>query len=195
LNAYHVSMIAYVLEQLRATPDGDGTLLDDTLLLYGSPMGDSNLHNHKRVPFFIAGGAGGALTGGLHLKAPDGTPLANGMLTVLRTLGLGDLESFGDSTGPFPLSSAWVSPFVPRGARSGRCRSSRPSLSCRWRSGSASTPRCSHGCRRSCSGRCRASPPPAVCCWSSRGPIQEPTRASRGPSTAIYASGCMRCPI
>jgi len=103
LNAYHVSMIPYVLDKLRRIPDGDGTLLDHTMLLYGSAMGDSNLHNHKRVPFFLAGGAGGALEGGRHLKTPAGTPLANVMLAVLHTLGLDDLTGFGDSEGVFPL--------------------------------------------------------------------------------------------
>jgi Protein of unknown function (DUF1552) len=104
LNAYHVGTIAYFLEQLRNTPDGGGPLLDNTLLLYGSPMGDSNQHNHKRVPFFVAGHAGGALKGGVHLKAPTGTPLANVMLTLLHKLGLDDLPSFGDSTGVFELT-------------------------------------------------------------------------------------------
>jgi hypothetical protein len=63
--------------------------------------GDSNQHNHRRVPFFVAGRAGGALPGGLHLKAPNGTPPANVMLTLLQKLGLDDLTSFGDSTGAF----------------------------------------------------------------------------------------------
>jgi hypothetical protein len=103
MNAYHVSMIPYVLEKLKNTPDGDGNLLDHTLLLYGSAMGDSNLHNHKRVPFFMAGGAGGALKGGEHIKAPNGTPLANVMLSVLHKLGLNDVPSFGDSEGVFEL--------------------------------------------------------------------------------------------
>jgi len=92
-----------VLEKLKNTPDGDGTLLDNTLLLYGSAMGDSNLHNHKKVPFFLVGGAGGALNGGRHLKAPAGTPLADVMLSVLHTLGLDDVASFGDSEAVFPL--------------------------------------------------------------------------------------------
>ena len=67
-------------------------------------MGDSNLHNHKRVPFFIAGRAGGAIPGGLHLKAPAGTPLANVMLSLLHALGVEDLGQFGDSTGRFDLT-------------------------------------------------------------------------------------------
>jgi hypothetical protein len=96
-------MIRHALEKLRDTPDGDGNLLDHTLLLYGSAMGDSNVHNHKRVPFFMAGHAGGALQGGLHLKAPNATPLANVMLTVLHKLGVDDISSFGDSEGTFEL--------------------------------------------------------------------------------------------
>ena len=103
INTYHVGLIPYFLERLRNTPDEDGTLLDSTLLLYGSPMGDSNLHNHKRVPFFVAGRAGPSIPGGLHLKAPNETPLANVMLTVLRALGLEEMERFGDSSGAFAL--------------------------------------------------------------------------------------------
>jgi len=105
LNMYHVSMIPYFLEKLKNTPDGDGNLLDNTLVLYGSPMGDSHLHNHKRCPFFLAGRTGRQLRGGLHIKAPDGTPMANAMLTVLHKLGLEDIPSLGDSTGEFDLTS------------------------------------------------------------------------------------------
>ena len=104
INAYHVGMLPYFLEQLKNTPDDGGTLLDSTVVIYGSPMGDSNLHNHKRVPFFIAGRAGGAIPGAVHLKAPAGTPLANVMLSVLDALGVDDLVRFGDSTGRFGLS-------------------------------------------------------------------------------------------
>jgi len=83
--------------------DLDGTLIDNALVLYGSAMGDSNMHTHERVPLFVTGHAGGALTGGVHVKAPAGTPLANVMLTLLRRLGLDDLPEFGDSTGAFDL--------------------------------------------------------------------------------------------
>ena len=102
LNTFHVGLVPYFLEKLRRTPDEDGTLLDNTLLIYGSPMGDSNLHNHKRVPIFLAGHAGGALKGHLHLKTPDGTPTANMYLTLLRRLGI-PTESFGDSTGELAI--------------------------------------------------------------------------------------------
>jgi hypothetical protein len=106
INKYHVGLVPYFLEKLRSLPDADGgTLLDNTLVLYGSPMGDSNVHNHKRVPLFLAGRAGGALKGNLHVKAADGTPMANAMLTVAHSLGL-DMPSFGDSTAPLDLNGA-----------------------------------------------------------------------------------------
>jgi hypothetical protein len=104
INSYHVSMVPYFLQKLQRTPDVDGTLLDNTLIIFGSPMGNSNVHNHKRCPLFLAGHAGGRLKGGLHLKAPDGTPMANVFLTVLHDLGV-ELESFGDSTGRFDLNT------------------------------------------------------------------------------------------
>jgi len=106
INKYHVSLVPYLLEKLKSTPDGDGgSVLDNTVVLYGSPMGDSNVHNHKRVPLFLAGRAGGGLKGNLHVKAADGTPLANAMLTVAHKLGL-DMQSFGDSTGELDLNAA-----------------------------------------------------------------------------------------
>ena len=105
INTYHVSMVPYFLEKLKNTPDGDGNLLDNSVVLYGSPMGNSNVHNHKRVPLFLAGHAGGALKGNLHIKATDGTPLANAMLAMAQKLDL-DLPSFGDSTGAMDLNAA-----------------------------------------------------------------------------------------
>lgn len=103
LNAFHVGQIPYFLERLKNTPDGDATLLDNTVLLYGSAMGDSNQHNHRRVPFFIVGRAGGAIPGGWHLKAPNQTPLADVMLSVLHALGMDDVTAFGDSESAFSL--------------------------------------------------------------------------------------------
>jgi len=106
INRYHVSLVPYFLEKLKNTPDGDGSsVLDNSVIIYGSPMGDSNVHNHKRVPMFVAGHAGGALKGNVHVKAADGTPMANAMLTVAHKLGL-DMPSFGDSTGELDLNAA-----------------------------------------------------------------------------------------
>jgi hypothetical protein len=98
LNRYHVSKLAYFLDKLKATPDGDGSLLDHSLVLYGSPMGDSNIHNHKRVPMLIAGHANGRIKGNTHVIAVDETPMANVLFTVLRRLGM-NVDSVGDSTG------------------------------------------------------------------------------------------------
>jgi len=106
INKYHVSMIPYFLEKLKNTPDGESNVLENTLLLYGSPMGNSNVHNHKRCPLFLAGHAGGALKGGLHVKAADGTPMANALLTAAHALGLEDMKSIGDSTGAMDLNAA-----------------------------------------------------------------------------------------
>jgi Protein of unknown function (DUF1552) len=105
INRHHVSLVPYFLEKLKNLREGDSNLLENTLVIYGSPMGNSNVHNHKRCPLFLAGRAGGHMKGNLHLKAPDGTPMANVMLTLLHDLGLDDLESFGDSTGEFALST------------------------------------------------------------------------------------------
>jgi len=105
LNRYHVSMVPYLLDKLKKTPDGDSNLLDNSLILYGSPMADSNIHNHRRAPLFLAGHAGGRLKGGMHIKAADGTPMANSMLTMLRMVGRDDLKQFGDSTGELDLNN------------------------------------------------------------------------------------------
>jgi hypothetical protein len=102
LNRYHVSLVPYLLEKLKSTPDGDGNLLDHSMVLYGSPMGDGNVHNHKRVPLFLAGHANGGLKGNLHLRCPDGTPMANVLLTMLHKLGV-NVKSFGDSTGEIAI--------------------------------------------------------------------------------------------
>jgi hypothetical protein len=106
INKYHLSMMPYFLEKLKNTPDGDRTLLDNSLVIYGSPMGDPNVHNHKRCPLFFAGHAGGRLKGGLHIKAADGTPMANPLLTAAHALGMDDMATFGDSTAPLDLNSA-----------------------------------------------------------------------------------------
>ena len=103
INRYHLSMMPYFLDKLRRTPDGEGTLLDNTLVIYGSPMGNSNVHNHKRCPLFLAGHAGGQLKGGVHIKAPDGTPMANAMLSMMHMLGL-ETDKFGDSTQAMDLN-------------------------------------------------------------------------------------------
>jgi hypothetical protein len=104
INAYHVGLLPYLLEKLKKTPDSEGTLLDNTAIIYGSPMGNSNVHNHKRCPLIVAGHGGGAIKGNMHVKAAEGTPMANAMLTVLHSLGA-QVESFGDSSGTLDLNA------------------------------------------------------------------------------------------
>ena len=103
INRYHVAMLPYFLDKLKNTREGDSNLLDKTTIIYGSPMGDPNLHNHRRCPLILLG-HGAGLEGNLHLKAPDGTPMANVMLSLLHRLGIDNVKSFGDSTGEFALS-------------------------------------------------------------------------------------------
>jgi hypothetical protein len=102
LNTYHVGLFAYFLEKLRATPDGDGTLLDHSLILYGSGMSDGNQHNHTDLPVVLAGGASGHLKGGRHLRHPKNTPMANLLVAMLDTLDI-PTDKFGDSNGEVNL--------------------------------------------------------------------------------------------
>ncbi len=100
INQYHVKMLAYFVDKLKKTNDGDGTLLDHTLILYGTNMGDSNQHLHYDVPHILVGGAGGKLQGGRHLAYPSKTiTTGNLLLSVLSMYGIHQ-DSIGDSTGP-----------------------------------------------------------------------------------------------
>ena len=104
---YRVSQLPYLLDKLKATPAGDGSnLLDQSVVMWGSPMSDPNIHNHRRCPLIFLGKGNGILEGNLHLKAADGTPMANVMLRMMQDLGHTDMDSFGDSTGSFMLKSA-----------------------------------------------------------------------------------------
>jgi hypothetical protein len=101
LNRYHVSLIPYFLDKLKNTPDGDGSLLDHSIVLYGSPMGDSNVHNHKRVPIVMVG-HGGGVKGNQHFATKDETPMANVLLSIAQKLGV-KTETFGDSNGTIAI--------------------------------------------------------------------------------------------
>jgi hypothetical protein len=98
INRYHLTMLAYYVDKLKNTPDGEGNLLDHSLVLYGSPMGDGNVHGHRRVPMVLMGHANGALQGNLHVSSKDKTPQANILLTTLQKLGV-EIDKVGDSTG------------------------------------------------------------------------------------------------
>ena len=109
INRFHVSLFAYFLEKMKATPEGNGSLLDHSLYLYGSGMGNPNVHDHQNLPIIVAGGAAGNMRGGRHIKFDKPTPLANLHLTLLNKVGV-HVESFADSKGqvkalfePLPL--------------------------------------------------------------------------------------------
>jgi hypothetical protein len=103
INKYHVAMLPYFLDKLANTKDGDGSLLDTTTILYGSPMADGNLHNHRRCPLIVLSGDQNMAPGNAHLKATDGTPMADVFLSLLHRFGVDDVHSFGDSMAPFAL--------------------------------------------------------------------------------------------
>ena len=98
INQFHVSLFGEFLARLKATPEGNGTLLDHSLYLYGSGMGNPNVHDHTNLPILVAGGAAGGMKGGRHLRFPKPTPLANLHLTLLDKVGV-RLDSFADSKG------------------------------------------------------------------------------------------------
>jgi hypothetical protein len=103
LNAYHTrTTIAYLLRKLADTPDGDGSLLDHSIIVYGSGMANPNQHDHNPLPMLLAGGASGGLEGGRHIRAADDTPFANLLVSVLDKLGV-PVTSFGDSTGALEI--------------------------------------------------------------------------------------------
>ncbi len=98
INAFHVSLFAEFLERMKATPEAGSTLLDNSLFLYGSGMGNPNLHDHSNLPVIVAGGAAGGMKGGRHIRFEKPTPLANLHLTLLDKAGV-KLDAFGDSNG------------------------------------------------------------------------------------------------
>jgi len=100
IQLYHVALFASYVEKLRATPDGDGSLLDHMMLLFGGGISNSDRHTHGPLPTLLVGGGAGALKGGRHLVYPDDTPLTNLQLTLLDKLGV-PVEKLGDSTGQF----------------------------------------------------------------------------------------------
>jgi hypothetical protein len=98
INAFHVSLFSYFLQKLKATSEGNGSLLDHSVYLYGSGMGNPDVHDHVNLPILVAGGAAGKLEGGHHIKYPEPTPLANLHLTLLEKVGV-RLDAFADSKG------------------------------------------------------------------------------------------------
>ncbi len=104
IDTYHVQMLAYLLEKMAATPDGDGSLLDHSLIMYGSGMGNGNLHRHTDLPILLAGKLGGKYKTGYHYDYKMDTPMANLLVTILDNAGV-PIEKLGDSTGPLKLEA------------------------------------------------------------------------------------------
>jgi hypothetical protein len=102
VNHYHVSLFSEYVEKLRTTPDGDGSLLDHTVILYGAGMNEGNGHIPRNLPLLLVGGGGGTLRSGRHIRYDAGTPLANMQLSLLDKLGV-QIEEHGNSTGPVSL--------------------------------------------------------------------------------------------
>jgi hypothetical protein len=99
IDELHVGMFAYLLKKLKETPDGEGTLLDHSMVLFGSSISESNIHTHDDLPIVLAGGASGRLQGNRHLVYPRETPLNNLFLNMFDMAGLPHIDGFGDSTG------------------------------------------------------------------------------------------------
>jgi len=98
INTYHVEQLAYLINRLKTTPDGDGTLLDHSMILYGSSIADGNRHTHTDLPLALIGGGSGTLKGGRHIRYADETPMTNLLLALLDKAGV-HTEKLGDSTG------------------------------------------------------------------------------------------------
>ena len=105
INRYHVGQLPYLLDKLASVDEGGTSLLDKTMIIFGSPMADGNLHNHRRCPLIVLGGSHPNIDGNVHIKAADGTPMADAMLSLIHGLGMEDVETFGDSTGPLSLQA------------------------------------------------------------------------------------------
>ena len=110
INTYRLGQMAYFLEKMKNTVEGGASLLDRTAIVWGSPMGDPNLHNHRRCPLLLMGRANGALEGNLHLRAPQGTPMANVFVSLMRAIGHDDPRPVRRQHGCIPAG-------LPQGAR------------------------------------------------------------------------------
>jgi hypothetical protein len=105
INVFHTKMLAYYLDRLSATPDGDGSLLDHAMILYGSALSDGNLHLYTNLPLLLVGGSAVGIKGGRHIRFPKGTPMTNLLLTMLDKANVPHVEKLGDSTGRLDLTS------------------------------------------------------------------------------------------
>ncbi len=102
INHYHVQQLAYFLQRLKSTPEGDGTLLDHCMIVYGSGLSDGNRHNNENLPVLLAGGGGGTIQTGRHIKYAEETPMCNLFVSLLDRVGV-SVDYLGDSTGRLPF--------------------------------------------------------------------------------------------
>ncbi len=102
INRFHIEQLAYILGKMRSIPEGDKTMLDNTMIVYGSGNSDGNRHNHDNLPILLCGSGGGKIKTGQHIKYPKDTPLMNLYLSMFQAIGC-PTKSFGDSTGPLPI--------------------------------------------------------------------------------------------
>jgi hypothetical protein len=106
INIFHTKMLAYYLDKLRSTPDGDGSLLDHALILYGGALSDGNLHLYTDLPLLLVAGGVAGIKGGQHVRYPRGTPMGNLLVTMLDKANVPDVAKLGDSTGRLGLAAA-----------------------------------------------------------------------------------------
>jgi hypothetical protein len=102
INTFHVKLFSQFIARLKATPDGDGTLLDHSMILYGCGIADSNRHTHEKLPVLVMGGANGTIATGTHIELKEDTPVANLFLAMMKRTNV-RREAFGDSTGALEI--------------------------------------------------------------------------------------------
>ena len=115
INTFHVQQLSYILQKMKSTPEGDGSLLDNTMIVYGSGISDGNKHNNENLPILLAGRGGGLVRPGRHIQYSEDTPLNNLFVTMLNQMGA-TTDTFNDSTGHlrFGLSRCWQNEFTSR---------------------------------------------------------------------------------
>ena len=106
INTLHTKMLAYYLDKLRNTADGDGSLLDHSMIMYGAALSDANLHRYDDLPILLVAGGVNGIKGGQHIKYPQRTPLTNLLVTMLDKAGVPGVERLGDSTGKLDLAAS-----------------------------------------------------------------------------------------
>jgi hypothetical protein len=106
INTFHTKMLGYYLDKLNATPDGDGSLLDHSMILYGGALSDGNLHLYVNLPILLVAGGVGGIKGGQHIRYPNRTPMTNLLLTMLDKANVPGVEKLGDSTGRLDLTAS-----------------------------------------------------------------------------------------